>query len=137
MNTNVYKTVLKLAGELMDAAKIEDQATFNHLYTELHDVCVSHENSEKDHPVQWETLADFTEELNDALIIYDKALVKATTINDKDYMASIAFSMASLHAELGQKVQAIKHLESAQVSAKKIADKVLKAEIHDMLSKLS
>lgn len=86
--------------------------------------------------MQWETLADFTEELEDAITIYKKALVKAISINNKDHMSSIAFSMATLQLELGQKDEAIKNLQNAKVSANKITDKELKAEIHDLLESL-
>jgi hypothetical protein len=97
---------------------------------------LKHENTEKDHPVQWETLADFTDEFADALLIYEKALAKATAINAKDYMSSIGYAMATMHVELGQTEAAIASLQAAQVSANKIPDKALKAEIAQLLQQL-
>ena len=81
-------------------------------------------------------MADFTEELADSVAGYEKALEKATAINSKDHMSSIAFSMATLQIELGQTDAAIKNLQDAKISANKIADKDLKKEIDDLLEML-
>ncbi|KTD98266.1 hypothetical protein [Pseudoalteromonas sp. H71] len=136
MNTKVYKAVHDLAEELMNAANKNDRKRFELLFSKLKAICEENENTSKDHPVQWETLADFTEELEDAITTYEKALAKSIAINNKDHMSSVAFSMATLQLELGQKEEAIKNLQSAKVSANKIEDKELKAEIHDLLESL-
>ncbi len=136
MNTKIYKAVHDLAEKLMKAAKKEDQQSFDELYAELKLICDENENTDKDHPVQWETLADFTEDLKDAVEVYVKALAKATAINSKDYMSSIAFSMATLQVELGQLNEAIENLKNAKISANKIVDKDLKAEIDELLESL-
>ena len=136
MNTKLYKSVLELAGELMNAAQQQQQASFDSLYEQLKALCIEHENTEKDHPVQWETLADFTDEFADALLIYEKALAKAIAINAKDYMSSIGYAMATMHVELGQTDAAIACLQAAQISANKIPDKALKAEIAELLGTL-
>lgn len=136
MNTKIYKSVHDLAEQLMKAAFKEDVDLFETLYSELKAICIDNENTEKDHPVQWETLADFTENLDDALISYAKALEKASTINSKDHMSSIAFSMAKFQVELGQTDAAIKNLQDAKISANKIGDKELKNEIHELLESL-
>lgn len=136
LNTKIYKAVYNLAGELVDAAKVEDQESFDALYAELKAICVDNEDTEKDHPVQWETLADFTEELDEAVEVYQKALAKAKAINSKDYLSSIGFSMATLQLELGQKEAAIKNLQDAKLNSNKIADKELKSEIYELLETL-
>lgn len=136
MNTKVYKAVHDLAEQLMEAANRNDRKRFELLFSRLKTICEENENTSKDHPVQWETIADFTEELEDALTTYEKALEKSIAINNKDHMASIAYSMATLQIELGKKDEAINSLKSAKVSANKIEDKELKAEIHDLLESL-
>ena len=136
MNTKIYKAVHDLAEKLMKAASKDDRETFFSLYGELKAICIKHENTEKDHPVQWETLADFTEELEDAVAGYAKALEKSIAINSKDHQSSIAYSMATLQIELGHNDAAIKNLQNAKISANKIEDKELKAEIDDLLAKL-
>lgn len=137
INTKIYKAVYGLSKNLLEAANKDNREVFDSLYTELKAICVDNENSEKDHPEQWETLADFTEELEDAVIGYEKALEKAIDINSKDHMSSIAFSMATLQIELGQTDAAIKNLQDAKVSANKIEDQDLKDEIDELLETLS
>ncbi|NQZ33103.1 MAG: tetratricopeptide repeat protein [Oceanospirillaceae bacterium] len=136
MNTKIYKAVHDLAEKLMQAASKEDRETFDALYNELKAICIDNDNTDKDHPVQWETLADFTEELEDALAVYAKALEKSKVINSKDHLSSIAFSMATLQIELGQNDAAIQNLQDAKISANKIEDKAFKIEIDKLLTKM-
>lgn len=133
MNTKIYKHVHSLAKDLMQAVHRKNQIRFDECYAELQQVCEDNENTDKDHPVQWETLADFTEDLELAIDIYGKALVKAEAINSKDFLSSIAFAIASLQVELGDKASAIEHLKNAKINSNKIADKELKAEISALL----
>jgi len=136
MNTKIYKKVLSYTDSLLEAAQQENQKRFDGFYSELKQLCEENENTDKDHPVQWETLADFTDDLALAITIYEQALVKAEAINSKDFRSSISFSIASLMVELDNKSGAIEHLEKAKISSNKIVDKELKAEIHDLLEKL-
>ena len=137
INTKIYKSVYSLSEKLMAAARKDNAEVFESLYAELKTICLDNENTDKDHPEQWETLADFTEDLEEAVIGYKKALEKATASNSKDHMSSIAFSMASLQLELGDIVAATQNLQDAKISANKIADKDLKKEIDDLLKTLT
>ena len=137
MNTKIYKRVHSLAEELMNAVQKKDQTLFDNHYSELKTVCEEHENSDKDHPVQWETLADFTEDRALAITIYDKALIKAKAIKSRDFQSSIGFSIATLKLDLGDKTSAIEYLSQAQISSKRIPDYDLKDEINDLLDKLT
>lgn len=137
MNTKLYKKVLTHTDNLLAAVQQKNQKRFDGFYADLKQLCEDHESTDKDHPVQWETLADFTDDLALAVSIYEKALKKAEAINDKDCRSSIGYSIASLKMELGDKNGAIEHLEKAKISCNKIIDKELKAEIHDLLAKLT
>lgn len=136
MNTKIYKQVLRLAGDLMHAAQRKDQAKFDRHYSELKLLCEANDATDKDHPVQWETLADFTDDLAEAITLYQKALLKAEAINSKDFCSSIGFSMATLQVELGDTTSAIDNLQKAKITSNKIVDKELKAEIEGLLTKL-
>ncbi|WP_298970478.1 tetratricopeptide repeat protein [uncultured Psychrobacter sp.] len=136
INTKIYKAIYLLAEELLEADRIGDQAAFDGFYAELKALCVDNEDTDKDHPEQWETLADFTEDLDAALIIYDKALAKAQAINANDHLASIAFSMAVLQIELNQTDKAIENLQNAKIAANKSEDKEFKVEIDELLTTL-
>jgi hypothetical protein len=137
MNTKIYKRVHSLAESLMSAVQKKDQTSFDNGYRDLKLVCEENENTDKDHPVQWETLGDFTEDLTLAITIYDKALQKADAIKSRDFQSSIGFSMASLKLELGDKTSAIEYLAKAKISSKRIPDFELKAEINELLEKLT
>jgi len=132
----MYKKVLSLTESLMTAAQEKNQTKFDGYYLELKKLCEFYETTDKDHPVQWETLADFTDDLALAITIYEQALIKAEAINSKDFRSSIGYSIAALKVELGDKTGAIEHLEKAKISCNKIVDKELKAEIHDLLEEL-
>ncbi|MBE0368376.1 MULTISPECIES: tetratricopeptide repeat protein [Pseudoalteromonas] len=136
MNTKLYKSVLSITDHLMGAAQEQNQGTFDRYYAELKQLCEHNENSDKDHPVQWETLADFTDDLALAVTIYEHALTKAEALNSKDFCSSIGYSIGALKAELGDHTGAIAHLEKAKISSNKIIDKQLKSEIHDLLEEL-
>ena len=136
INTKIYKSIYVLAEKLLEADSKNDQKTFGALHAQLKELCIENEKSDKDHPEQWETLADFTEDLDEALVIYQKALDKAAAINSKDHLASIAFSMAELQIELGQTDAAIKSLQNAKISANKIEDREFKVEINELLATL-
>jgi hypothetical protein len=136
MNTKIYKQVLFFADHLMAAAQEQDQSRFDGFYAELKQLCEENENNDKDHPVQWETLADFTDDLPLAITIYEHALLKAEAINDKDFRSSISYSIATMKVALDDKAGAIESLEKAKISCNKISDKELKAEIHDLLEEL-
>lgn len=136
INTKIYKAIYTLAEELLEADRKGNQAAFDAFYAELKAICIDNENTDKDHPEQWETLADFTADLEEALVIYEKALAKATVINSKDHLSSIAFSMAVLQIEMDDTEAAIKNLQDAKISANKIEDKEFKVEIDELLAKL-
>lgn len=136
INTKIYKAIYTLAEDLLEADRKGNQEAFDALYAELKAICTDNENTDKDHPEQWETLADFTEDLDGALVIYEKALAKATAMNSKDHMSSIAFSMAVLQLEMGEKDTAINSLQNAKITANKIEDKEFKVEIDELLAKL-
>nr|WP_284047097.1 tetratricopeptide repeat protein [Halomonas llamarensis] len=121
----------------MKTAAKDDRETFDALYAELRAICIDNENTDKDHPEQWETLADFTEELEGALAGYEKALEKAIAIDSSDHIASIGFSMAMLQAETGQTGAAITSLRQAKTSAQRTEDDDLKADIDELLEKLT
>ena len=136
INTKIYKAVYSLAEKLMEADRKGNKAKFDSLYCQLKAICTDNDNTQKDHPEQWETLADFTEGFDSALALYEKAIAKAQAINAKDHLASIGLSMARLQAELGQTQAAISSLEAAKVNANKLEDKELKAEIDALLERL-
>jgi hypothetical protein len=137
MNKIIYKQIQTLAESLMEAVDQEDQASFDKDYAQLQQICEEHEGTDEDHPVQWEILAEFTGELDLAITIFDKALIKAEAIDSIDFCSSIGFSIATLKLELDDKKGAIESLEKANIACEDIEDTELKAEIHELLTELT
>ena len=136
INNKIYHSIYVLAEKLLEADSANDKKTFDMLYIQLKELCIENEKDNKDHPEQWETLADFTEDLDEALLIYQKALNKAAALDSKEHLSSIAFSMAELQSELGQTEAAIKSLQNAKITASKLDDKAFRVEISKMLAEL-
>ncbi len=138
MNTKIYKKVHSLASDLMKAADREDEKSFYGFYDQLQTLCEENEQDKvKNHPVQWEALADFTDDLGKALGLYEKALALATDTNALDYLASINLSMARLLLETNQTEQATEHAKNAQVQAKNLGDNELCRDIDNFLEALN
>jgi len=97
---------------------------------------VRNENSGKNHPVQWETLADFTEDADEALTVYKKALDYAEASSENDYIASIHYSMAIILKEMGQSEQALDSALKANEQLNNIGDDTLQEEISELLASL-
>ena len=136
MKAPLYNEILDICQNIANASTNDDDNARNSACADLQKLCATNQNSPKDHPLQWEALADFTDDLALAVTIYEQALVKAEAINSKDFRSSIGFSVAALKVELGDEAGAIEHLEKAKISCNKIVDKELKAEIHDLLEEL-
>jgi hypothetical protein len=138
MNTNLYKQVHRLAIELLKAADENKQTSFNTHYARLKQLCDDNiEDEHKNHPVQWETLADFTEDLDEALVIYQQALDYAILREAIDYQASISFSMAQLFNETENFDAAYEKSQSAKALCEKIDDSELLREVLALNKQLS
>lgn len=137
MNTPLYRTVHLKAVELLKAAEADNDASFDELYGQLKKLCFDNEgNAELNHPVQWETLADFTEDQQPALDYYQRALALAEASGAKDYTASVAFSMASIYEQRNDNDQAWLMAQKAAQAATGSIDSELKADINKLLTAL-
>jgi len=136
LNTKLYKQVHTLAERLLTASEQESASEFERLYKELEKICVENEGGEKNHPVQWETLGDFTEDSDEALVIYLKALSFAEKAEAHDYIASINYAMAYMLYQCGENAQALAAAQKANEQVGNIGDETLKQEISDLLDEL-
>jgi len=137
MNTKLYTRVHSLAKGLLDAAEKDNEPFFYRQYEQLQILCEENEKGNKNHPVQWETLADFTEDSDAAIGYYQKALGYAEAVKAHDYIASINFSMATLLKETGQLDLALSSAQIAEEHASKSEDDNLKQDIASLISSLA
>ena len=131
------KQIRQLANDLLNAAENENGEKYTRLYHELQNLCFENEDQEgKNHPFQWETLADFTENTDEAVLYYNRALGYADDIGAKDHMASICYSKALVLADHERNDEALSAIEEASEYATAIDDNTLKTDINDLLKAL-
>lgn len=143
MNTKLYQQVYALAGELLTAAQTHADEQFAALYEQLRAICLDNEGDKhKNHPVQWETLGDFTENTVEALAFYDKAITVAQAIDAHDYLASIHYAIALLLTEdedapiTNRTAKALAAAQRAHNYAAKTSDVELQRDITALLTAL-
>ncbi|ROS01889.1 hypothetical protein EDC56_2338 [Sinobacterium caligoides] len=137
MNTKIYKQVHSLASQLLEAAQKEDEQCFEQRYLELTALCENNAGVErKDHPVQWETLADFTDDTESALALYRKALALAHDISSEDFIASINYSMALLLQQNKRLDEALACALLSKAATELIVDNELKREAFKLVKSL-
>jgi tetratricopeptide (TPR) repeat protein len=138
MNTKIHKKLNELSINLMKAADQQDEKTFYCLYDELKALCFDNESdSLKNHPEQWETLADFTDELTKAIEYYQVASKYAKALKLPEFMASIHYSMAVLYKDHKQVKQALECANTANANMKRVRDHVMQDEIDQLITALS
>lgn len=73
MSGTLFKQVELLAEQMLEAAEADDEPRFYQHYEALEALCMSHQGKKSDHPVLWETLADFSEDNPRAIALYQQA----------------------------------------------------------------
>ena len=136
MSSPFYKEVRQSAFNMIAAAKANDVETFESLYEDLKKICIENKQSENDHPIQWETLADFTEDPIAAIDLYKQALKIATDNSITESVASINYALADRFQELGDDKSALMFVRQAKEIADKLDDDELQGEINDLLAML-
>jgi len=133
MDNDIYINVKDIACELVNSSSVEDTRSYWDFYHQLESVCSENEGSENNHPFQWETLADFTDDNNAALNIYKKALELSKNMGLNEYSASIGLAMADRYNGLGDKEKAYNAALEANKFAMMLDDLELRKEISEFL----
>ena len=119
MKSPLYDSVNRLAIEIVNASAAEDEKTLEKGYDELRKLCFKNENTEKDHPLQWEALGDFSASNTDSIASYEKGLIAARNLHLPEYEASILFAMAEANLDEGDLHSAVQFAsEASQISHK-------------------
>ena len=129
MSKAIFDQVESFAQDMMAAAEADNEAQFYSLYEQLEALCNEYKGSKKDHPVLWETLADFSEDNDKAIIAYGEAYKLADQLKDNEYKASIQYSLAQRYLEEDRKSEARGALEKAAKFASFTEDEELQREI--------
>ncbi len=138
MKPLLFDKVLKISQEIANASTTSsDDEQREVAYKKLQELCEKGQGSDKDHPFQWEVLADFTNDGDIAVDIYQLALDKAAKKSLNNYSASIYLAMALRYKEFENVDQTIVFAELANEKAQLIDDKELQTEISDFLTALA
>ena len=70
MKAPLYDEILDICQHIANASANNDDEGRNDACKKLQKLCATNQDSPKDHPLQWEALADFTEEGDLAMDIY-------------------------------------------------------------------
>ncbi len=136
MKAPLYNDILAICQDIANASANDNDELRHAACKKLQILCATNQNSPKDHPLQWEALADFTEDGDLALDIYEIAVTTAEKLNLPSFTASAYLSMAQRYVEFEENTQALSFALKASAAAETIESEELKAEISELLSEL-
>ncbi|MCP4324078.1 MAG: hypothetical protein GY787_19910 [Alteromonadales bacterium] len=137
MKAPLYNDILAICQDIANASNSDNDELRLSSCKKLQVLCATNQGSPKDHPLQWEALADFTEDGDQAMDIYEIALATADKLSLPTFTASAYLSMALRQVEFEEKDQAIIFATKANEAAKSIDSEELKTEITDLLTQLA
>jgi hypothetical protein len=137
MKAPLYNDILIICQEIADASSTDNDELRLAGCKKLQVLCATNQGSPKDHPLQWEALADFTEDGEQAMDIYEVALATAEKLALPTFTASAYLSMAQRQVEFEEKEQALIFANKANEAAQIIDSEELKAEITELLAQLA
>ena len=137
MKAPLYNDILAICQDIANASNSDNDELRLAGCKKLQILCATHQNSPKDHPLQWEALADFTDDGEQAMDIYEVALATAQQLELPTFIASAYLAMAQRQVEFEEPVQALTFANKANEAAQNIDSEELKAEITELLTQLS
>ncbi|TMM41892.1 hypothetical protein [Colwellia ponticola] len=137
MKAPLYNDILTICQEIASASAADNDELRLAGCKKLQILCATNQNSPNDHPLQWEALADFTDDGEQAMDIYEVALATAQQLALPTFIASAYLAMAQRQVEFEEPVQALEFANKANEAAQDIDSEELKAEITELLIQLS
>jgi hypothetical protein len=137
MKAPLYDDILGICQEIANASNTDNDELRLASCKKLQVLCATNQDSPKDHPLQWEALADFTEDGEQAMDIYEVALATAEKLALPIFTASAYLAMAQRQVEFEEKEQALVFATKANEVAQTIDNEELKTEVTDFLAQLS
>lgn len=134
MKAPLYDEILDICQQIANASAKGDDGARENACKELQKLCATNQDSPKDHPLQWEALADFTEDGDLAMDIYEIALASADKLKLPTFTASALLAMAQRQLEFEAEDKAIEYAKKAEVASQEIENEELKQEIVDFLA---
>ncbi|MDX2367062.1 MAG: hypothetical protein QNK36_01435 [Colwellia sp.] len=137
MKAPLYNEILDICQNIANASEKDDEDARSSACGDLQKLCATNQNSPKDHPLQWEALADFTDDGDQAMDIYQIALAIAEKLKLETFVASVYLAMAQRQQEFEETSKALEYATMANNAAQHISSEELKQEIQELLSTLT
>jgi len=137
MKAPLYNDILAICQEIANASNTDNDELRLASCKKLQVLCATNQDSPKDHPLQWEALADFTEDGEQAMDIYEVALATAEKLALPIFTASAYLAMAQRQVEFEEKEQALVFATKANEAVHTVDSEELKTEITELLTQLS
>ena len=135
MKAPLYNEILDICQQIANASSQNNDDARNEACKNLQKLCATNQGTPKDHPLQWEALADFTEDGELAMDIYEIGLTTASKLALPNFTASIYLAMAQRQQEFEEHEKALEYAKLAEVASKAIEDEELKQEISEFIAK--
>ncbi|MBL4941006.1 MAG: hypothetical protein JKY81_05010 [Colwellia sp.] len=136
MKAPLYDEILTICQQIANASTNGDDDVRVDACKNLQKLCATNQDTPKDHPLQWEALADFTEDGDLAIDIYNLALAAADKLKLPTFTASIYLAMAQRQQEFEEADKAIEYGKKADLASENIDNEELKQEIKTFLATL-
>lgn len=136
MNAPLFKEIQDLSLSIVNASENNNGEHGTEAYSTLKKLCDENENSDFNHPLQWEALGDFSENHMDALTAYEKGLRCAEKLGLAEYTASIKFAMAECYREQNNGSKAYALANEARTIAETLHDDELLMAINELLNEV-
>lgn len=133
MKAPLYDEILTICQAIAQASANEDEAGRLTALQSLQKLCQTNQNTPRDHPLQWEALADFTEDGDQAIDIYELALQCAEKLVLVDSKASIYLAMSQRFDEFEEAEKAVEFAKKAKDLLALITNNELKQEVEALV----
>tara|TARA_B110000091_G_C13710454_1_gene430230 strand:+ start:38 stop:454 length:417 start_codon:yes stop_codon:yes gene_type:complete len=131
MKAPLFDEILALSQKIADASEAENDTLREEHCKKLQKLCATNQDSPNDHPLQWEALADFTDDGDQAIDIYQVGLYIADKLKLTPYSASIYLAMAMRYQEFNEVEKTLEFAQKAHALVNSIDNEEFKAEIID------
>jgi hypothetical protein len=129
MKAPLYDEILDICQSIAKASAEGNDDSRTNACKDLQKLCATNQGTAKDHPLQWEALADFTEDGDLAMDIYELALGSAEKLQLPTFTASIYLAMAQRQREFEELDKALELAKKAELAASTIDNEELQEEI--------
>ena len=134
MKAPLYDDILICCQDIAQASADDNDETRLSALQALQKLCQTNQSTPRDHPLQWEALADFTTDGDQAIDIYQIALNCAEKLALTDSKASVYLAMSLRYNEFDETEKAAEYASEAKALLPLISNEELKKEVEELVA---